>query len=65
MALDAGRPSSIQDLVARTGKKRTSDLSVSRRELIRNGHVYAPDRGYLSFTVPGMDDYIERRGFDI
>ncbi len=65
MALDAGRPSSMQDLVARTGKKRTSDLSVSRRELIRNGHVYAPDRGYLSFTVPGMDDYIERRGFDI
>lgn len=65
MAVDQGRPSSIQDLVARTGKKRTSDLSVSRRELIRNGHVYAPDRGFLAFTVPGMDDYIERRGFEV
>lgn len=64
MALNRGRPSSIQDLVARTGKKRTSDLSVSRRELIRNGHVYSPDRGYLAFTVPGMDDFIERKGFD-
>lgn len=64
MALDDGRPSSIQDLVARTGKKRTSDLSVSRRELIRNGHVYSPDRGYLAFTVPGMSSFIERRGGD-
>jgi len=65
MALDNGNPSSIQDLVARTGKKRTSDLSVSRRELIRNGHIYAPDRGYLAFTVPGMDDFIVRRGHSL
>lgn len=65
MATDRGRPSSVQDLVARTGKKRTSDLSVSRRELIRNGHVYSPDRGYLAFTVPGMDDFIERKGFEL
>ncbi len=60
MALDDERPSAIQDLVARTGKTRTSDLSVSRNELIKNGHIYAPDRGYLAFTVPGMADFIHR-----
>lgn len=60
MADDEGRPSAIQDLVSRTGKSRTSDLSVSRNELIKNGHVYAPDRGFLAFTVPGMADFIRR-----
>lgn len=58
MARDRGRPSSIADLVARTSRKRASDLSVVRRELIRNGHVYSPDRGLLAFTVPGMDEFI-------
>lgn len=61
MAVDRGLPSAIQDLVTRTGKNRTSDLSVSRNELIKNGHIYAPDRGFLAFTVPGMDDFIHRR----
>lgn len=61
MADDNGAPSAIQDLVVRTGKSRTSDLSVSRRELITNGHIYAPDRGFLAFTVPGMADFIHRR----
>lgn len=60
MAVDDERPSAIQDLVLRTGKARTSDLSVSRNELIKNGHIYAPDRGYLAFTVPGMADFIHR-----
>ncbi|TPW78443.1 ATP-binding protein [Schumannella sp. 10F1B-5-1] len=60
MADDDGNPSAIQDLVVRTGKTRTSDLSVSRNELIKNGHIYAPDRGFLAFTVPGMADFIHR-----
>lgn len=60
MAEDGDGPSAIQDLVARTGKKRTSDLSVSRNELIKNGHVFATDRGFLAFTVPGMADFIHR-----
>ncbi|OII31878.1 hypothetical protein BIU98_09080 [Curtobacterium sp. MMLR14_010] len=60
MAEDGDGPSAIQDLVARTGKRRTSDLSVSRNELIKNGHVFAPDRGFLAFTVPGMADFIHR-----
>ncbi|WP_448811569.1 ATP-binding protein [Agromyces bauzanensis] len=64
MAVDAGEPSAIQDLVARTGKARTSDLSVSRNELIKNGHIYASDRGYVAFTVPGMADFIHRKHLD-
>ncbi|AMM19631.1 hypothetical protein AX769_05110 [Frondihabitans sp. PAMC 28766] len=61
MAADNGKPSAVQDLVARTGKSRASDLSVSRNELIKNGHIFAPDRGFVAFTVPGMADYIHRK----
>jgi AAA ATPase domain len=61
MAADNDQPSAIQDLVARLGRSRTSDLSVSRRELIKAGHIYAVDRGYVAFTVPGMADFIHRR----
>ena len=60
MAADADEPSAISALVTRTGKRRTADLSVSRRELIRAGYIYAPDRGYVAFTVPGMANYLER-----
>lgn len=60
MAADNDLPSAIADLVLRTNKKRTTDLSVSRRELIKGGHIFAPDRGYLAFTVPGMADFINR-----
>lgn len=64
MAEDGGSPSAIQDLVTHTGKSRTSDLSVSRRDLIKNGHIYAPDRGFVAFTVPGMADFIHRKVLD-
>lgn len=61
MAQDDDRPSAIQDLVSRLGKSRTSDLSVSRNELIKAGHIYPVDRGFVAFTVPGMADFIHRR----
>ncbi|MGH9105916.1 MAG: hypothetical protein ACRDZX_08790 [Acidimicrobiales bacterium] len=38
-----------------------SDLSVARNELIKKGLVYAPDRGLLAFTVPGMNDFVNRQ----
>jgi len=60
MAQDADSFSLIGDLVERLRKARTSDLSVVRRELIRSGHIYAPDRGFVAFTVPGMADFIHR-----
>jgi len=48
----------IGDLATYLGKNRTSDLSVARRELINKGLVYAPERGLVAFTVPGMADFI-------
>lgn len=52
--------SKLSDLASRMGKRQPSDLSVLRDRLINDGLVYAPERGYLSFTVPGMGDYIKR-----
>jgi hypothetical protein len=43
------------------GKARTSDLSVSRNELIKKGLLYAPERGLLAFTVPGMHEFVARQ----
>jgi len=50
----------IADLAKAMGKSRTSDLSVARNELIKKGLVYAPERGLLAFTVPGMHEFIAR-----
>ena len=47
-------PSSMAELVTRLQKKRTTDLSVNRRDLIRGGHIYTPERGLVALTVPGM-----------
>lgn len=54
-------PAAMADLVAATGKRRASDLSVARNELIKKGLVYAPERGILAFTVPGMSEFIARQ----
>jgi hypothetical protein len=54
-------PATMSDLVAATGKRRVSDLSVARNELIKKGLVYAPERGLLAFTVPGMSEFISRQ----
>lgn len=43
------------------GKGRTSDISVARNELIKKGLTYAPERGLLAFTVPGMHEFIQRQ----
>lgn len=51
----------IADLVPAAGKKRVSDLSVARNELIKKGLLYSPERGLLAFTVPGMSDFIARQ----
>jgi len=48
----------IGELATHLGKARTSDLSVARQELIKKGLVYAPERGLVAFTVPGMADFV-------
>jgi hypothetical protein len=50
----------IADIAKALAKPRTSDLSVARNELIKKGLVYAPERGLLAFTVPGMSDFVDR-----
>lgn len=51
----------VSDLASAMGKRRVSDLSVARNELIKKGLVYAPERGLLAFTVPGMHKFIARQ----
>lgn len=51
----------VADIARAMRKPRTSDISVARNELIKKGLVYAPERGLLAFTVPGMDDFIARQ----
>jgi hypothetical protein len=51
----------VADLAKHMSKPRTSDISVARNELIKKGLVYAPERGLLAFTVPGMHDFVDRQ----
>jgi hypothetical protein len=37
------------------------ELSVPRDQLIKKGLVYAPERGLVAFTVPGMAEYVRRQ----
>lgn len=54
-------PAAIADLTRQLNRRRASDLSVARTELIRKGLAYAPERGFLAFTVPGMHDFVVRQ----
>lgn len=51
----------VADIALHMERPRTSDISVSRNELIKKGLVYAPQRGLLAFTVPGMHQFIDRQ----
>lgn len=57
---EMGGESSVEigELAGHLGKRRTSDLSVARQELIKKGLVYAPERGLVAFTVPGMAEFV-------
>jgi hypothetical protein len=59
--LGGDSPVAIADLVTALGKRRVSDLSVARNEVIKKGLLYAPERGQLAFTVPGMHTFIARQ----
>lgn len=61
MAESGDASSAISDLVTALGKKKASALSVTRGDLIRTGQIYAPGRGFVAFTVPGMADWIRSR----
>lgn len=52
---------SLSSEVAKRLRRRPSDVSVARDQLIKKGLLYAPDRGTIAFTVPGMSEFIERQ----
>jgi hypothetical protein len=59
--IGGGRPVAISELATAMGKRRVSDLSVARNEVIKKGLLYAPERGLLAFTVPGMHTFIAQQ----
>jgi hypothetical protein len=63
MALDGDAGSATSDIAARLGLK-TSSLTPARGKLIEKGIIFAPERGRVAFTVPGMAGFIERQHAD-
>ncbi len=59
--IGSAEPAAVAAIAKLMGKPRTSDISVARNELIKKGLLYAPERGLLAFTVPGMHDFIDRQ----
>lgn len=53
-------PVAMATVAQATGRPR-QELSVPRDQLIKKGLVYAPERGLIAFTVPGMGDYVRRQ----
>ncbi len=60
MAVDGDGPSSTGEVASRLEKKPTS-LGPTRANLIAKGLVYAPEHGQITFTVPGMSEFIRRQ----
>ena len=56
--------SKLSDVAKRMGKNKASDLSVLRNKLITDGLIYSPKRGYVAFTAPRMNDFINRHNED-
>lgn len=60
-AVGGDEPASVTDIARHLGRNRASDISVARDEVIKKGLVYAPERGLLAFTVPGMQEFVVRQ----
>ena len=60
MAADDDGPSS-SGVIARRLNKEQSQLGPARSKLISKGLVYAPERGLIAYTVPGMAEFVRRQ----
>ncbi|KQR44298.1 hypothetical protein ASF82_12530 [Frigoribacterium sp. Leaf164] len=60
MALDGESGSATSEIAGRLGS-RPSSLTPARAKLIEKGIIYAPERGRVAFTVPGMAGFIHRQ----
>ncbi|MBN9609720.1 MAG: hypothetical protein BGO26_13120 [Actinobacteria bacterium 69-20] len=60
MSSDGAGPSFTGEIASRLGKE-PSQLGPARANLISKGLIYAPEHGQISYTVPGMADFIRRQ----
>ncbi|HEX4444610.1 MAG TPA: hypothetical protein VHZ81_13655 [Galbitalea sp.] len=63
MAPDDDVPSRTATIAERLGSS-LAGTSRARDRLISKGVIFAPDRGVVAFTVPGMSSYINRENSD-
>ncbi|WP_423185135.1 ATP-binding protein [Arthrobacter sp. NyZ413] len=59
MSQDGEGPTATAELSGRLGKDHSS-LTSQRARLIEKGIIFAPEHGYVQFTVPGMGAFISR-----
>lgn len=62
LALHGGRATS--NSIARTLGRTLSELSSLRDDLIREGDIYSPQRGYVALTIPTFNAFILARYSD-
>lgn len=60
MSVDGPGPSLSGEVAARMGRIPTS-LGPARANLIAKGLVYSPQHGQISYTVPGMAEFVRRQ----
>jgi len=61
MAPDGEGPALSGEVARRLGKRSVQQVGPIRARLIHKGLVYAPEYGLVSYTVPGMADFISRQ----
>jgi len=60
MAADGGRHSQSSEVASRLGRA-PSSYGPARASLINKGLIYSPEHGQISYTVPGMAEFINRQ----
>jgi predicted transcriptional regulator len=63
MAVSGDEPSATTEVARRMGRTQ-SNIGPIRAGLIAKGLIYAPEHGYVGFTVPGMAAFIRRHDED-
>jgi hypothetical protein len=58
---ELGPPARMATIAERFGHADQRPLSDARATLIAAGHLYAPQRGRVAFTVPGFDRWLAQR----
>lgn len=65
MTLCQGPPYSMAEVTRALGKSDQRALSMRRNGLIRKGLIYAPEHGFVDYTVPRFAEYLARQRPDL